>query len=174
VRSSERIEQAVACLDQKSSSAIERAWVQLRPLGFGVVPYLRASYPQFKHAEGRTALVYHATRYARIGEDAVALGIAALEDRSRQVRYRACGLLAYALRKDALLALRARLADPDQLVREAVAAAICAIEEGNHHRFVDRSNGGRSFWSVNAGDEQTESAPSVFARIRALWGIGKP
>ena len=36
----------------------------------------------------------------------IELGLAALNDRSRQVRYRACGLLAYALRKEALPSLQ--------------------------------------------------------------------
>jgi hypothetical protein len=163
---SERIADAVARLDQKSSLAIEAVWAGLRPLGFAVVPYLREAYGTFRHGEGRTALVYHATRYARIGDDAYQLGLAALNDRSRQVRYRACGLLAYALRKEALPALQNLETDPDPLVRDAAHAATRAIQAGNHHLFVDRSASGQSFWSVNPGDDCQNRYPSLIAQMK--------
>ena len=152
--SPDRIEVAVGKLDRKDSLGIEAAWASLRVLGFAVVPYLRAAYSGFRHSEGRCALVYHATRYARIGDDALALGLAALEDRSKLVRYRACGLSAYSLRREALGPLRERLSDKDRLVSEAAAAAIQAIEAQDHNLFVDRSRSGQSFWVVNSGDEQ--------------------
>jgi hypothetical protein len=163
----ERIAEAVGRLDQKNSLAIDYAWASLRPLGFAVVPYLRAAYGGFRHGEGRTALVYYATRYARIGDDAYELGLAALNDRSRQVRYRACGLLAYALRKEALPALQSRVTDPDPLVRDAAHAAIRAIQAGNHHLFVDRSESGRSYWSVNPGDDCEGLQPSPLMRMKS-------
>lgn len=152
---SDRIEEAVNRLDQKSSNAIDEAWSELRPLGFGVVPYLRAAYPRFRQSAGRCALVYYSVRYARIGTDAVELGLAALGDRAKIVRYRACGLLAYSLNLKALAPLVAMQDDPDSLVRSSAEAAVLAIRHGNHHLFVDRDLSGRSFWHVNPGDERS-------------------
>lgn len=170
---SKRIEAAINQLDRKDSLGIDAAWAALRPLGFAVVPYLRAAYGEFRHGEGRCALVYYATRYARIGDDALALGVAALEDRSKQVRYRACGLLAYSLRREALGPLRARLSDKYSLVSEAAAAAIQAIEAQDHNLFVDRSLSGRSFWVVNPGDEQKPQREGWLARISRTLGLGQ-
>lgn len=150
---SERIEEAVNRLDQKGNNAIDEAWAELRPLGYGVVPYLRAAYPRFRQSAGRCALVYYAVRYARITDDAVALGLAALGDRSKIVRYRACGLLAYSLNHQALAPLSVLYEDPDPLVRSSAEAAVLAIRRGNHHLFVDRDLSGRSFWHVNPGNE---------------------
>lgn len=168
----DRIATAVDTLDRKDSAGIEAAWAHLRPLGFAVVPYLRAAYGHFRHGEGRCALVYYATRYARIGDDAFQLGISGLSDRSKQVRYRACGLLAYSLRADATGPLRAMAADKDVLVRESAEAAIRAIKARNHHLFVDRTMTGRSFWEVNPGDEKEPVQRGWRARLgQMLRGI---
>jgi hypothetical protein len=143
------IKSAVAALQAKAVEEEERAWGVLRPLGAAVVPYLLAAYPTFKSWQGRVSLVYHSTRYARVSEDAFRLGIAALGDRSRVVRYRACGVLAYSLRTDALEPLRALRVDAKRAPADDANAAINAIEAKNHHFFVDRHRTGRSFWVVN-------------------------
>lgn len=149
------IVECVQAMDQKSFLKIEAAWAQLRPLGFGVVPYLRDAYSNFSHGEGRTALVYYATRYARQSDEAFELGVAALGDRAYAVRSRACGLLAYAQKKEALAELK-QIAreDPRDTVRDDAKAAMRAIKRRNHHLFIDREGSGRVFWRVNPGDQR--------------------
>jgi hypothetical protein len=56
--------------------------------------------------EARSSMVYEATFFARVSEDAFQLGLLGCRDRSKYVRDRACGVLAYSLRKDALASLR--------------------------------------------------------------------
>lgn len=142
----------VARLDSRGEREKDEAWSELRSLGADVVPHLRAAYPGFTHGEGRVALVYHAIRYARVSEDAFQLGLAGLGDRSKVVRYRACALLAYSLRKDAIEPLRRMRDDPDWQVRQSARAAEFAIQEKNHHLFVDRRGAGATAWQVNPGD----------------------
>ena len=130
----------------------EAAWQVLRELGPSVAPYLLEAYPAAKRWQGRTALVFHAIRYARTSEAAYALGHRALGDKSYMVRYRACMVLAYALRADAIPALEALLQHADARTREDADRALDAIRSQNHHYFVDRQHSGRSFWVVNETD----------------------
>ena len=85
-----------------NSPAAEAAWQALRTLGPAVAPYLLEAYAAAKRWQGRTALVFHAIRFARASEPAYALGLQALADKSYMVRYRACMVLAYSLRADAI------------------------------------------------------------------------
>ncbi|MEQ1632208.1 MAG: hypothetical protein ABL997_07525 [Planctomycetota bacterium] len=148
------IESLVARLDTKDARAGEDAWGQLRHLGEAVVPSLLGLYPRARTWQGRTSLVFHSIRYARTSEAAFQLGVMALADRSYMVRYRACGLLAYSLRMDALAPLRPVVVHADPRTAEDAAAAIDAIEHRNHNYFVDRDHSGRSFWTVNDTDRQ--------------------
>ena len=154
--SPDEIKFAVAALQAKAVEEEEKAWAALRPLGLAVVPYLLAAYPTFKSWQGRVSLVYHSIRYARVSEDAFQLGIAALGDRSRVVRYRACGLLAYSLRAEALEPLRGLRLDSKAGSTEDANAAIHAIESQNHHYFVDRSRTGKTFWVVNEDTDRQQ------------------
>jgi hypothetical protein len=137
----------------------DEAWDALRPLGPVVVPYLVDAYPTARRAEARTALVYHCIRYARTSEEAFQLGLLALNDRARPVRHRACGLLAYSLRHDALPALRLAAQHQDIDTATEARAAIRAIEGHDHHLYIDRSGSGRSFWVVNLEDDQSPLKP---------------
>jgi hypothetical protein len=148
------IQRLVAALDTRKTSDEEAAWSKLKSYGSNVVPYLAAFYPRAKTWQGRASLVFHSTRYARESDSAFQLGLAALTDRSTVVRYRACGLCAYSLRTDALLALRALLGHKDSRTVQDASAAIDSIEQQNHHLFVDRTHSGRSFWIVNESDRQ--------------------
>ncbi|HSQ30427.1 MAG TPA: hypothetical protein VLN49_11290 [Gemmatimonadaceae bacterium] len=145
------IRRLVAAIAEDSAAAAE-AWEALRPLGAAVVPYLAEAYTKAKRWRGRVALVFHAIRHARASEAAFQLGLQALGDRSHLVRYRACMVLAYALRPEALPALRVAAAHEDERTAEDARAAIDAIEHRNHHYFVDRDHSGRSYWDVNPGD----------------------
>ena len=139
-------------LDTTSAKDEEKAWMQLRDLGVTVAPYLLEAYPSFRKWRGRVSLVFHAIRYARISEEAFRLGIQALSDKATLVRYRACGLLAYSQRADAIPHLKVLLKRSDARTVEDAKAAIDAISRKNHHYFVDRDHSGKSFWQVNEGD----------------------
>ena len=148
-----QVRRNVALLDTRNSTAGESAWDQLRPLGDAVVPFLLEFYPKCRTWQGRTALLFHATRYARATDAAVELGILALGDRSFMVRYRACGLLAYSLRRDALPPLKLLLPHLDSRTVEDAEAAIDSITNRNHHFFVDRDHSGHVHWIVNESDD---------------------
>ena len=148
------IRACIAQLDTAKLRSAEAAWSHLQPLGVAVVPYLAAAYATTRTWQGRSALVYHATGYARESADAFELGLRALHDRASVVRYRACGLLAYSQRTDALPALeKAAVEFHDATTLEHVRSAIDAIRSGNHHYFIDRTHSGRSFWIVRPEDE---------------------
>ncbi|HET7457040.1 MAG TPA: hypothetical protein VFJ74_05235 [Gemmatimonadaceae bacterium] len=142
---------------------------RLHELGPAVVPALATAYESAGRWQDRAALVVAATFHARASDAAVALGLKALGDRATVVRYRACGLLAYANRPDTLPALRAALAHPDARTSADAAAAIVAIETGNHHRFIDRAGVGNITWNVNAADGPAPERPRA-GEIRAWWG----
>ena len=130
----------------------DAAWSELRALGPAVVPFLADAYRSAKRWQGRVALVFHAIRYARTSEAAFQLGLRALGDRSYMVRYRACMVLAYALRPDALPALEALRSHADARTREDAERAIDAILHRNHHYFVDRDHSGQTRWVVDESD----------------------
>jgi hypothetical protein len=144
--------EAIRRLDTTSPLDRESAWAQLRPLGIAVAPLLEAAYPSFKKSQGRAALVFHSTPFARTSESAFRLGLRALQDKSSIVRYRACGLLAYSLNSEALPSLREATAHKDAKIVADAVAAMEAVSRKNHHLFVDRSHSGKTFWDVNPGD----------------------
>jgi hypothetical protein len=148
----ETVRRLVGMLDTSRGADSEAAWQELRELGSDVVPWLLQAFPGFRTWQGRTALVFHAIRYARTSEEAFQLGVLGCRDRSYMVRYRACGLLAYSQRADAKPFLEALLSHRDVRTVEDARAAIDAIRSRNHHRFVDRDRSGRTFWHVNEGD----------------------
>jgi hypothetical protein len=142
----------VGRLDTASVPQEQAAWAGLRDLGVAVVPYLAEAYGSFKKWQGRVSAVFHSIRYARVSEDAFRLGVGALSDKSTHVRHRACGLLAYSLRTDAIPHLEPLLRHADARTAADAKAAIDAIRRRNHHYFVDRDHSGRSRWQVNEGD----------------------
>jgi hypothetical protein len=97
VLSETEIRRLVSEIGTDSPSA-EAAWQALRGLGPAVAPYLLEAYPNARRWQGRTALVFHAIRFARVSDAAYALGCRALGDKSYMVRYRACMVVAYWLR----------------------------------------------------------------------------
>jgi hypothetical protein len=147
-----RIRQLVKQLDTAKARDEEEAWVQLKPLGKDVVPYLAEFYAQARKWQGRVSLLFHSIRHARTSEAAFQLGVDGLRDKATMVRYRACGLLAYSLREDAIPHLEELLCHPDSKTVADAKAAIDAIRQKNHHYFIDRTHSGRSFWDVNPGD----------------------
>jgi hypothetical protein len=150
--SPDEIRATVRELDSKTVAEEEEAWSKLRGLGVAVVPYLREAYPNFSRLQGRVSVVFHSVRYSRVSEDAFLLGMEALNDRASVVRYRACALVAYSLRKEALSALKKLLKHEDPKTVEDASAAITAIKRQNHHLFHDRTGSGKVHWVVNDED----------------------
>ncbi len=148
----EHIRDLVRKLESSKALEEEAAWTELKPLGEAVVPYLAEGYSKMKKAPGRVSCVFHSIRYARTSDAAFRLGVAALNDRATLVRYRACGLLAYSLRSDAVPFLQALVEHPDKETAADARAAIDAIQNRNHHYFRDRDHSGTIFWTVNKGD----------------------
>jgi len=111
-------------------------------LGDDLPRHLLQRYRQRKKWRDRNSLVYAAIWYARRNDDALELGLLALHDRSKMVRYRACLLLACAQRKDRLGELQAALADIQDDAREDLLAAIDAVANENQNFFVDREHTG--------------------------------
>jgi len=147
-----QIRHALEMFDTASTSAHETAWTLLRPLGVDVVPFLAEYFPRTKKAQGRVALVFHAIQFARESQAAFELGLLALNDKATLVRYRACGLCAYSLRRDAIPSLERLLQHADVKTVDDARAAIDAIQRKNHHYFIDRSHSDNTFWEVNPED----------------------
>ncbi|MFF5292207.1 hypothetical protein [Paractinoplanes globisporus] len=153
----------------RTESEAEEAWVRLRLLGVDVVPYLAAAYPTATRYQGRVRLVFHSIRYARTSQDAFGLGMEAVSDRATLVRYRACQVLAYSLRHDAIRVLRDALGHPDRETAEDARAAIRAITAGNHHLFVDRTESGSTRWIVNPEDDQIAAQANSSSPTPDRW-----
>ena len=110
-------------------------------------------YEKANKARDRREVVTSAISDARESSAARQLGTMALSDRSFGVRDQAAQLLAYGLDRSVLPSLRAALdKEKRATVRQSMAAAIKAIEEQNHHLFLDRQNSGKSHWGVNPWD----------------------
>ena len=146
-----RIRGLLQAFDSPSNDVREAAWAEL-PSGDLTAFYLEA-FAGTSRMEARITMVYDATFYARESESAFQLGLLALEDRSKYVRERGCGVLAYSLRRDALPTLRLLLRDPDPWVRENAEGAIDAIRNQNHHLYWDQDwPRGQTFWVVRPSD----------------------
>ena len=143
-------------LDQDTWGKAEDAREILVPLGAAVLPLFLQYYPKLRKFRGRSSVVYTAIKFALVSDLAVDLGIMALNDKSELVRYRACMLLAYSLRRDAIPDLRKVLGHPHAKTAAdaaAAAAAIDAIEHQNHHYFQDRHHTGKIKWHVSGAPD---------------------
>lgn len=137
----------LARLDGTGSDDEWAAVSKLRTIGAELPNWLLKRFRVSRGWKARTSCVFHAIRYARKSEDALALGLEAIVDRSKIVRYRGAMLLAYSQRKDALPYLRAALVR-DGPGADDLLAAIDAIENENHNYFVDREHSGKMKWEV--------------------------
>jgi HEAT repeat protein len=146
------IRSLVTAFDTRDNAARDAVWQQLREFGERALPFFAELFPRAKRQEVRRDIAFHCIRYARTNEAAFRIGLAAIVDRSTLVRYRGCCILAYSLRLDAIPLLQKLLSHLDARTVADARAAIDAIENGNHHYFVDREHSGRVFWKVNIGD----------------------
>ncbi len=137
-------------LNTTDADRLEEGWGQIRAALPEGIPDLIAAYPQVRRYQGRVRLLMGLLRYAA-RDDVLALGLQALQDASTLVRYRACALLAFAQRQEAIPPLQALLRHPDRKTAEDAQAAIDAIERQNRHFFLDRQHTGRIF--INLPDD---------------------
>jgi HEAT repeat protein len=148
-----RVRDVLRRFDTDDAATQDDCWKQL-PSSRLVLPLLREAFPNTRRMEARISMVYEATFFARVSEDAFQLGLLGLRDPSKHVRDRACGVLAYSLREDALPALRALLRADDEVTRRAAEGAVDAIKHQNHHLYWDQDGPrGQTFWVVNRGDD---------------------
>jgi hypothetical protein len=93
----DEVRAALRRADQPSGDLIEDCWFSpaLRPLEAELLPVVIEQYRSTYHSRARAALIHHVTGLAPTHDAAVELGVEALGDRSVEVRYRACGLLAF-------------------------------------------------------------------------------
>jgi hypothetical protein len=139
----DQIRKLVQKFEHKSSYGSEPGWEEVRALGASAIPYFIEAYSSASHWRQRASFLYSAIPYARRSAAAVDLAILALSDRAREVRYRACMLLACSLDRRSLPYLEAAAVHSDESTRADAQAAIDAIIEGNHHYFVDRTHSGK-------------------------------
>ena len=155
-KASTSIQQLLDKLDGRGS---DPEWEAVRVLrervGNGLPQLLLSQFRKSRLAGARASCVYHAMRYARTEPAAVQLGREALLDRSMKVRYRACMLLSFAQKVEVLVDLRKALATATGENQQDVAAAIDAIESGNHHYFADRTHSGMV--TLNIVDLESQS-----------------
>ncbi|MBN1801327.1 MAG: hypothetical protein JW891_07465 [Candidatus Lokiarchaeota archaeon] len=146
----EKINELIQKIDGSGSDSEWDAIEELRRICGDQLPqYLLDYFQRSSQWKVRVTCVYHAIRYARRNEFAITLGKVAIKDKSKIVRYRGCMLLAYSLRKDVIPFLRQALKEVPLNSREDVIATIDAIENENHHFFVDRNHSGKVTLNIN-------------------------
>ena len=140
----------LSCLDGSGSDREWQAAVSLRErVGERLPSLLLDAYRNARRSGPRSSFVYHATRYARCSADAVTLGLEALHDKARTVRYRACGLLAYSQRIELMPELQACLKSIESDSEPDIRAAIDSLQHRNQNYFLDRGHSGKMLWNVD-------------------------
>jgi hypothetical protein len=140
---SDQLDSLVDLLDGRGSDTEYGALHTLHlELGTKLPEFLLRGYKRAKSWKSRSAMVFHAARYARVSQAAIDLALTAVNDKSRVVRYQALLLLAYSLRKDLIAKLEALEPSVSAESSEDLAAAIDAIKQQNQNYFVDRNHSG--------------------------------
>jgi hypothetical protein len=147
---SKEAEDLLTCLDGSGSDKEYEAIKKLKLLGDELPRLLLEKYQSSRKWQVRSSCVYHSIRLARGNENAFSIGIEALRDKSKVVRYRACMLLAYSLNISALPMLEdLKLNTADRETKADAIAAIDAITNKNSNFFVDREHSGNISLNVN-------------------------
>lgn len=136
---SAQIDEKLRKLDGRGAAEEYEAVESLSTLGDEFPILLLQRYRIARNWAERASCVYHAAKYARTSDAAFQLGIEAIADRSKKVRYRACLLLAVAQKREALPHLASLV---PEFQSAYVTAAIDAIEHGNQNYFIDRDHSG--------------------------------
>lgn len=141
--SDQRVESLLDCLDGSGSDTEWDAVNILRDgLGQALPILLLHRFLVAKKWGHRASLVYHAVRFAKQSQEAVDLGLIAVKDKSKVVRYRGCMLLACSLRKDIVPKLCQLAGEAPEDTKADILAAIDAIEHDNQNYFIDREHTG--------------------------------
>lgn len=135
------VEAMLNYLDGRGSDAEYAAVKELSGLGDRFPELLFQKYLVSKKWGERASCVFHSIKYAKDHAIAFQLGLEAIKDKSRHVRYRACMLLAVAQKRAAIPYLEALLKDPHSA--GDASAAIDSIQHQNHNYFVDRDHSGK-------------------------------
>ena len=144
------VEEVTQLLDLKDEGQVARNESELQSkygLTLLVPIYVQAFY-KIKNWAGRMNITFWLARYARKYPDVIEMAIFGLNDRSRIVRNYCCGILAYGQSKSSIPYLNELVNHKDESTREDAVAVITAIENRNHHLWVDRENKGNTFWEV--------------------------
>ena len=140
-------ERIATLVDDLSGTGSDREWAavhELRTLGTELPKFLLKKFRSATSWKVRNLCVYHSMRYAKISPEAVEVGLLAISDKSKEVRYRGAMLLAYSQRRDVMSALQDAVgALSGKSGAEDLIAAFDAIDNGNHHLFVDRKRTGK-------------------------------
>ncbi len=132
-------------IEQLCAGTAEESFLASRELnqtlGKKLPTFLLTKYRESNKWNARLSCVFHSLRYAPDSNDAYQLGVEALLDKSKPVRYRACMLLAISLNADAIPHLW-KLIQSNKSVEDAK-AAIDAIKNQNIHYFLDRKHTGK-------------------------------
>lgn len=136
-----QIKSLILLLDGSGSDKEHAAIESLSQLGSDLPCKLLERYRTAKLWGQRASCVYHSIKYAGYSDCSYQLGIEALCDKSKHVRYRACMLLAVAQTSLAIPHLEQLLSD--RVSAEDAEAAINSILCKNHNLFVDRENSGK-------------------------------
>ncbi len=132
-----------ALLEKLNGSGSDEEWRAISKLrGLDNLPdVLLEKFQRSKRYGARASCVYNCIRYATTSDSAFQLGLAATNDRSRVVRYRAAMLLAVAQNEAAIPYLESMKLKHKESFADAD-SAILAILHGNPNLFVDRNNSG--------------------------------
>jgi hypothetical protein len=141
------VRKQLARTDSADAEGVEFCWraQALWPLEVELLPLVLDQYRRTRHWQGRASQVYHATGFAPYQEAAVELGIEALADRSLNVRYRACGLLAYAQHAEAVAFLTRLAREADERTARYARAALEAVAQRDMGPFTAQDEPGRRF-----------------------------
>lgn len=121
----------VGPLLQRTDSSDQRqsyvAWCELGAHRQEIVPLVAEAYASAKQPLGRESHIYYVTPFARFDDHTVELGVHALHDPRKEVRYRACGLLAHSRRTETVAELQKLERGAS---KEPARRAIKALREG--------------------------------------------
>src|SRR5262249_31944877 len=120
----------------------------LRPLEAEHLPLLIERYREMRLWQARAAPPHHITGFAPWHDAATQLGIEALNDRSFEVRYRACGLLAYGGHSEAVPYLTRLAQSADAHTAEHARAALEAVAARNVTPFLALDTPRRLFFRL--------------------------
>jgi hypothetical protein len=133
-----------------TGSVRERAAISILRQFYGtdLPTHLFDLYKRSKRKGVRAACLYYCFRDAKNSSPAQDMALAALCDKSKQVRYRACQLLAYSLNKSLMPRLESHRNTIAANSLDDLDAALDAIAHQNQHYFRDREHSGKIFMEL--------------------------